>query len=149
MKKSKFMLAVLFVAFVVTIAVAPAQAAEDYSEEIKASQEFWDEVGELYVNDRQTGHQTIEMRPRPTDPKDFPEYIQYLVDVSFPRTAVERALDDEVVKRYKDAHNIDSIVIAAPGFPADFTLEQYEEYMDHFIENNFTSMSVTVTNGSD
>lgn len=38
----------------------------------------------------------IEMRPRPTDEKDFPAYIQYLVDVSFPRTAQERAEDAEV-----------------------------------------------------
>ena len=35
----------------------------------------------------------FEMRPRPTDPKDYPEYIQYLVDVHFPRTADERAAD--------------------------------------------------------
>jgi len=38
----------------------------------------------------------IEMRPRPTDEKDYPEYIQYLVDVSFSRTAEERAMDAEV-----------------------------------------------------
>ncbi len=91
----------------------------------------------------------LKLIPRPTDEKDFPEYIQYLVDVSFPRTPEERAADADVMKRYEDAHNIDSIVIAAPGFPADITLEQYEEYVDHFIENNFTSMSVTITNGSD
>ena len=91
----------------------------------------------------------IEMRERPTDEADYPEYIQYLVDVSFPRTEEERDLDAEIQARYSDAHNIDSIVIAAPGFPADITLEQYEEYMDHFIENGFTSMSVTVSNGSD
>lgn len=91
----------------------------------------------------------IEMRPRPTDPADFPEYIQYLVDVSYPRSAEERATDAPIQAKFEGHHNIDSIVIAAPGFPADITLEQYEEYMDHFIENNFTSMSVTVSNGSD
>lgn len=63
----------------------------------------------------------IEMKPRPTDEKDFPEYIQYLVDVLFPRTAEERAKDEVVMKRYQSAHNIDSIFIAAPGFPAGFT----------------------------
>ena len=91
----------------------------------------------------------IEMRPRPTDPADFPEYIEYLVEVSYPRTAEERAEDAPVQEKFEGHHNIDSIVIAAPGFPADITLEQYEEYMDHFIENNFTSMSVTVSNGTD
>jgi len=96
-----------------------------------------------------TSFAQIEMKPRPTDEADFPEYIQYLVDVSHPRTEEERALDAEVQAHYKGAHNIDSIVIAAPGFPADITLDQYEEYMDHFIENGFTSMSVTVSNGSD
>ena len=35
----------------------------------------------------------IEMRPRPIGEKDFPEYIQYLVDVAEPRTPEERALD--------------------------------------------------------
>lgn len=91
----------------------------------------------------------IEMRERPTNEEDFPEYIEYLVEISFPRTEEERSLDAEVQNRYRDAHNIDSIVIASPGFPADITLEEIEEYMDHFIENGFTSMSVTVSNGSD
>ena len=40
-------------------------------------------------------------------------------------------------------------MIAAPGFPADITLKQYEAFMEHFIENGFTSMSVTISNGSD
>ena len=91
----------------------------------------------------------IEMRPRPSDPADFPEYIDYLVEVSYPRSEEERAADAPIQAKFEGHHNIDSIVIAAPGFPADITLEQYEEYMDHFIENNFTSMSVTITNGSD
>ena len=89
------------------------------------------------------------MRPRPADPADFPEYIQFLVDVSYPRTEEERATDAPIQEKFKGHHNIDSIVIAAPGFPADITLEQYEEYMDHFIENGFSSISVTVSNGSD
>ena len=91
----------------------------------------------------------IEMKPRPADEKDFPEFIQYLVDVSHPRSVEERTLDEPIQAKFENAHNIDSIVIAAPGFPADITLEQYEEYMNHFIENGFTSMSVTVSNGSD
>ena len=91
----------------------------------------------------------IEMRSRPTDEADFPEFIDYLVEVSYPRTAEERALDVPVQERFAGVHNIDSIVIAAPGFPADITLEQYEEYMNHFVENGFTSMSVTISNGSD
>ncbi|MGI9199407.1 MAG: dipeptidase [Woeseiaceae bacterium] len=91
----------------------------------------------------------IEMRPRPEDPADFPEYVEYLVEVSYPRTDEQRAQDAPIQAKFEGQHNIDSIVIAAPGFPADITLEQYEEYMEHFIENNFTSMSVTVSNGSD
>ncbi len=91
----------------------------------------------------------IEMRPRPAEEEAFPEFVDYLVQVSYPRTADERALDSPIQERFAGEHNIDSIVIAAPGFPADITLEQYEEYMDHFIENGFTSMSVTISNGSD
>jgi len=91
----------------------------------------------------------IDMIPRPTDEKDFPEYIQYLVDVSFPRTAEERQADDAVMKRYKDAHNIDSIFIAAPGWPAGFSMGMYDEYVQHTIENNFTALSTTVSNGSE
>lgn len=133
----------------VALTAAAAFVASAAAQEEKPSADYSDEVGEPYDRDRATGHKTIEMRPRPTDPKDFPEYIQYLVDVSHPRTGEERALDAAVQKKYEGAHNIDSIVITAPGFPADITLEQFEEYMDHFIENNFTSMSVTVSNGSD
>jgi len=96
-----------------------------------------------------TTYAHIEMKPRPTDEKDFPEYIQYLVDVSYPRTAEERKADAEVMKRYQGAHNIDSIFIAAPGFPAGFTYEQYEEFMDHMRRNNFTAASTTLSNGSD
>jgi hypothetical protein len=35
----------------------------------------------------------FDIIPRPTDEKDFPEYIQYLVDVAEPRTVQERAAD--------------------------------------------------------
>lgn len=91
----------------------------------------------------------IEMRERPKNEKDFPEYVQYLVDVSFPRTADERKADDEIKARYKDALNIDSIFIGAPGFPAGFTVKQFEEYTDHSVKNDFSAISMTISNGSD
>ena len=75
------------------------------------------------------------MRPRPADPADFPEYIQFLVDVSYPRSAEERATDAPIQEKFQGRHNIPTpSSCAAPGFPADITLEQYEEYMDHFID---------------
>jgi len=91
----------------------------------------------------------IEMKPRPADEKDFPEYVQYLVDVSFPRTDEEMAKDADVMKRYEGAHNIDSIFIAAPGWPAGFSMNMYDEYVQHTIDNNFTALSTTVSNGSE
>jgi membrane dipeptidase len=91
----------------------------------------------------------IEMRPRPADEKDFPEYIQYLVDVSFPRTEEEMALDAPIQAKFKGAHNIDSIFISAPGWPAGFSMERYDEYVQHTIDNGFTALSNTVTNGGE
>lgn len=96
-----------------------------------------------------SAHSKIEMKPRPTDEKDYPEYVQYLVDVSFPRTEKEMAKDDKVMKRYKGAHNIDSIFIAAPGWPAGFSMDMYDEYVQHAVDNNFTALSTTVSNGSE
>jgi len=89
------------------------------------------------------------MRPRPADEKDFPEYIQYLVDVSFPRSEEEMALDAPIQEKFKDAHNIDSIFISAPGWPAGFSMERYDEYVQHTIDNGFTALSNTVTNGGE
>jgi membrane dipeptidase len=97
----------------------------------------------------QTVFAEIEMRPRPADEKDFPEYIEYLVEVSYPRTAEERAEDADIQKKYRRAHNIDSIFISAPGHPAGFTMERYDEYVQHTIDNGFTALSNTVTNGGE
>ena len=69
----------------------------------------------------------FEMKPRPTDEKYFPEYIQYLVDVAEPRTAGERKADTEMKKRYNDALVLDSLFVGGPGFPTGFSAEQYEE----------------------
>ena len=89
----------------------------------------------------------IEMKPRPTDEKDFPEYIQYLVEVAEPRTAEERAADKEMQDLYKDANVVDVLFVGAPGFPAGFTAEQYEEAIQHSIDNNYSFLSATVSNG--
>ena len=94
-----------------------------------------------------TAFADIEMRPRPTDPKDFPEYIQYLVDVAEPRTAKERAADKEMQALYKGANVVDVLFVGAPGFPAGFTEAQYEEAIQHSIDNKYTFLSATVTNG--
>ncbi|MGV6826794.1 MAG: dipeptidase [bacterium] len=92
---------------------------------------------------------TIEMKPRPADPKDFPEFVEYLVDVSFPRTEAERATDAPWQEKFNHAHNIDSIFIAAPGWPAGFSMNMYEDFIQHNIDNGFTAISNTVTNGGE
>ena len=91
----------------------------------------------------------IEMRPRPEDPADFPEYIDYLVEVSYPRSEEERAADAPIRAKFKGQHNIDSIFISAPGWPAGFSMERYDEYVQHTVDNGFTALSNTVTNGGE
>jgi membrane dipeptidase len=89
----------------------------------------------------------FEMKSRPTEEKDFPAYIQYLVDVAEPRAAEEREADDEVKARYRDAPVLDSLFVGGPGFPAGFTPEQYEEAIQHSIDNDFDFVSATISNG--
>jgi hypothetical protein len=89
----------------------------------------------------------IEMRPRPTDEKDFPEYIQYLVDVAEPRTEQERAGDAAVKAKYRDANVVDALFVGGPGFPAGFTAQQYEEAIQHSIDSQYSFISATITNG--
>lgn len=90
----------------------------------------------------------IDMKPRP-DEAGFPDYAKYLVEVAFPRTEEEMALDEAVMARYKGAHVVDVNYIGAPGFPAGFSDQQFEEYADHMIENDFSAFSITMSNGSD
>lgn len=94
-----------------------------------------------------TSKNEFEMRPRPTDAKDFPEYIQYLVDVAEPRTAKERAADDAAKKKFKDALVMDALFVGGPGFPAGFTSQQYERAVQHSIDNQYTFVSATISNG--
>lgn len=89
----------------------------------------------------------FEMRPRPTDEKDFPAYIDYLVQVAEPRTAVEREADSEVKSRFRDAVVADSLFVGGPGFPAGFSEQQYEEAIQHSIDNQFDVISATISNG--
>jgi len=91
----------------------------------------------------------IEMRPRPTDEADFPEYIEYLVEVSYPRSEEEMAMDAPIQEKFAGHHNIDSIFISAPGWPAGFSMERYDEYVQHTIDSGFTALSNTVTNGGE
>ena len=58
-------------------------------------------------------------------------------------------MDAPIQAKFKDAHNIDSIFISAPGWPAGFSMERYDEYVQHTIENGFTALSNTVTNGGE
>ena len=90
----------------------------------------------------------FEMKPRPTDEAEFPEYIEYLVQVAEPRTAEERKADDEIKTKFKDALIGDSLFVGAPGFPAGFSAEMYEEAIQHSIDNRFNLVSATVTNGA-
>ena len=89
----------------------------------------------------------FDIIPRPTDEKDFPEYIQYLVDVAEPRTAEERAADADVKRKYRDALVIDALFVGGPGFPAGFAEEQYEEAVQHSIDNQYDVISATISNG--
>jgi membrane dipeptidase len=95
-----------------------------------------------------TSFADFEMRPRPTDEKDFPAYIQYLVDVAQPRTAEEQKADDEIKARYKDSLILDSLFVGGPGFPAGFSSQQYEEAIQHSIDNQFDFLSATISNGA-
>jgi membrane dipeptidase len=89
----------------------------------------------------------IEMRPRPTDEKDYPEYIQYLVDVAEPRTPEQRAGDKAVMEKYRDVLVIDALFVGGPGFPAGFTEEQYEGAVQHSIDSQYDFISATISNG--
>lgn len=89
----------------------------------------------------------FEMKPRPTDEQEFPEYIQYLVDVAEPRTAEERAADAEVKQKYRSVLVVDALFVGGPGFPAGFTEEQYEEAVQHSIDNQYDVISATISNG--
>jgi membrane dipeptidase len=93
------------------------------------------------------GQTEFEMKPRPTDEKEFPEYIQYLVDVAEPRTADERAADADVKRKFGKALVVDSLFVGGPGFPAGFSDEQYEEAVQHSIDNQFDFLSATISNG--
>jgi hypothetical protein len=89
----------------------------------------------------------FEMKPRPTDENGFPEYIQYLVDVAEPRTAEEWAADADIKKKYRQAMVIDALFVGGPGFPAGFTEAQYEEAVQHSIDNQYDVISATLSNG--
>ena len=45
----------------------------------------------------------FDILPRSTAEQEFPDYIQYLVDVAEPRTAKEQAADADVKRKFGDA----------------------------------------------
>ncbi|TRX53434.1 dipeptidase [Thalassomonas sp. M1454] len=82
--------------------------------------------------------------------EEIEAYVQYLYDVSVPRTPEEIAGDKAVMARYKDAYNLDSLFIGTPaGFPAMFTPEQFDVYAGLSKKANFDALSLTISNGSD
>jgi membrane dipeptidase len=89
----------------------------------------------------------FEMKPRPTDEKEFPAYIEYLVQVAEPRSDDERAKDAELQERYRTAIVMDSLFVGAPGFPAGFSADLYETAIQHSIDNKFNFISATISNG--
>ena len=89
----------------------------------------------------------FEILPRPTAEQEFAEYIEYLVEVAEPRTAEERAADSDVQRKFADAMVIDGLFVGAPGFPAGFSDEQYEEAVQHSIDNQYNILSATISNG--
>ena len=95
-----------------------------------------------------TSKTEFEMRSRPTDEKEFPEYIEYLVEVAEPRSDEERKADDQFKRRFKDVVVSDSLFVGAPGFPAGFSAQLYEMAIQHSIDNQFDFISATVTNGA-
>ena len=89
----------------------------------------------------------FEILPRPTAEQGFPGYIEYLVDVAEPRTADERAADAGVKRKFRNAMVIDALFVGGPGFPAGFSDEQYEEAVQHSIDNQYNVLSATISNG--
>jgi len=87
------------------------------------------------------------LSPAQTDPAEFPDYIDYLVQVADPRTAEEVAADEELKKKYKRALVIDALFVGGPGFPAGFTEAQYEEAVQHSIDSQYDVISATISNG--
>ena len=89
----------------------------------------------------------FEILPPPTAEQEFPGYIEYLVDVAEPRTADERAADAGVKRKFRNAMVIDALFVGGPGFPAGFSDEQYEEAVQHSIDNQYNVLSATISNG--
>ncbi len=90
---------------------------------------------------QETSQIEFEMKPRPTDEAEFPEYIEYLVQVAEPRTTEERKADDEIKAKFADALISDSLFVGAPGFPAGFSDEMFKKSFLSFT----TSMNVSVS----
>lgn len=90
---------------------------------------------------------TFEMRPRPADPAEFEEYIEFLVEVAQPRSPEEVLEDAPAKDHFRDAFVADALFVGGPGFPAGFSDEQYEAAIQHSIDNQFDLISATISNG--
>ena len=90
----------------------------------------------------------FEMRPRPTQEKEFDEYVKFLVEVANPRTEEQIKQDDCIKYRFRDTMIVDSLAVGAPGFPAGFSNEMYEGGTDHSVKHKYDVASWTVTNAN-
>ncbi len=101
------------------------------------------------IKQRDAAGAPVELRPRPTNEADFPEYIEYLVHISDPRTDEQRLGDTEAKDKYGSDLILDTLFVGGPGFPAGFSEEMYELATQHSADNSFTAISATISNGSD
>ena len=82
--------------------------------------------------------------------EEIAERIEYLVEVSDPRSDGERSSDIEMRKKYDDTLMIDALVVGVPGFEGiGFTAEQFDALATHYIDTHMDAFNTTATNGSE
>lgn len=83
-----------------------------------------------------------------TTDKEIADRIEYLVNMSDPRTIADRAEDAEYRKKYSDAISIDSVVIGAPGV-VGMSTGDYDNLSERYIGSEYTAFGATISNGSE
>lgn len=77
---------------------------------------------------------------------EITERIKYLVEVSNPRTEEDRAQDQAVIDRYRDAVVINTLHVTTAGF-AGANEKDFEQALWDSYQHNITLESATVSNG--